>query len=161
MRIERATSADIDVIAALNEAIHARHRELAPSYFRLYSRDNVVVALREFFAEPETCAVLAWEGPKPIGYCLLKVIEREPNAWTEGFRRLLVDQISVEPNAQRQGIGTLLMQEACQFAREHHINEVTLEYWANNDAARAFYQALGFEPLTEKVWLKIHDNVEH
>jgi hypothetical protein len=31
------------------------------------------------------------------------------------------------------------------------------EYWANNDAAREFYKALGFAPLVEKVLLSLRE----
>jgi ribosomal protein S18 acetylase RimI-like enzyme len=155
MRIERATPEDAEVIARLSQSIHQLHCELSPEYFVSAVRSSVVSELRSMLSEAETCGLLAWEGDNPIGYCLLKVIGREPNAWTCGFRRLLVDQISVEPEWRRRGVGRLLMEAAFQFARDQGIEEVFLEYWSNNELARAFYASLGFSLMTEKVMLKV------
>jgi diamine N-acetyltransferase len=157
MRVQRATLADTEVIAQLKRSIHALHCQLAPEYFSSASHDAVVAALKPALSEKGSCCFIAWEGGLPIGYCLVKTIEREPNAWTTGFRRLLIDQLSVEPDCRRRGAGRLLMEAAYEFAREQGIHEITLEYWMDNDTARNFYDALGFVPLTEKVMLKIGD----
>jgi ribosomal protein S18 acetylase RimI-like enzyme len=153
MHVEPATSKDVELLAKLNATIHRLHRKLAPEYFVEAASE----AIRLWLDEESAHGLIAWEGSTPVGYCLLKIIEREPNAWTVGFRRLLVDQLSVEPEWRRRGAGTLLMDAACRFAREQQIDEVVLEYWSNNEMARAFYASLGFTPLTEKVLLKIRD----
>ena len=157
MRIEAATSEDAPVLAQLNEAIHRLHCQLAPGYFQGASRESVTAEFAKRIAEKDTHALIAWEDDKPIGYCVLKIVERKPNPWTCGFRRLSIEELSVEPEWRRRGIGTRLMEVAFQFAREQGIHEVTLEYWANNRAARAFYEALGFTSLTEKVLLDLAD----
>jgi ribosomal protein S18 acetylase RimI-like enzyme len=159
MRITRATAADAETIATLNESIHRLHCELAPDFFVSSSRETVVAGIKEALVEEGETGLIAWEGDTPIGYCMLKIFKREPNAWTRGFRRLLVDQLSVEPASRRRGVGTRLMEAAYEFARENEINEITLEYWANNDEAREFYQAIGFVPLTEKVLLTLPNQV--
>lgn len=159
MRIQTATSDDADLISRLNEAIQQFHCQLAPEHFKSPSHDSVTAELRSMLSEEGMSGLIAWEGDTPIGYCLLKIVEREPNAWTCGFRRLLVDQLSVEPEWRRRGVGTLLVEAACQFAREHNINEIVLEYWTNNDMARKFYASLGFAPMIEKVLLKIDEAV--
>jgi ribosomal protein S18 acetylase RimI-like enzyme len=158
MHITVATAEDAAVIAKLSETIHSLHCQLSPNYFQSASRETVVAELAKILVEKDTHALVAWENDAPIGYCVLKIIEREPNPWTCGFRRLLVDQLSVEAEWRRRGVGTRLMEAAFHFAREQEIQEVTLEYWANNDSAREFYKALGFAPLTEKVLINVADN---
>jgi ribosomal protein S18 acetylase RimI-like enzyme len=157
IQIRTATPDDAETIAQLNESIHRLHCDLAPDYFVSASRDAIVAGVKEGLAEEGEVGLIAWEGDTPVGYCILKVLDREPNTWTRGFRRLLIDQLSVEPGRRRRGVGRLLMETAYKFARDQEINEIMLEYWANNDAARSFYQSLGFTPLTEKVLLTLPD----
>jgi GNAT superfamily N-acetyltransferase len=113
--------------------------------------------LANLLSEDGTHAFIAWDDDAPVGYCLLKLVEREASPWTRGCRRLLVDQLSVEPEYRRQGVGTCLMEAAFNFARQQGIHELTLEYWSTNHAAREFYKVLGFIPRTEKVFLKLAD----
>ena len=155
MRIEPATSDDVATIAQLNVAIHDLHCQLAPDYFRAASPPAAAAELKELLADMDSRALIAWEEDVPVGYCVLKIVQREPNAWSAGFRRILVDALSVEPQWRRRGVGTRLMEAAFAFAREQGIRELMLEYWSNNAPAREFYKSMGFAPLTEKVLLTL------
>lgn len=157
MRITRATVDDADVLAHLNEAIHDLHCQISPAFFQRSPRTSVSTEFAKMLAEEDTCVFVAWDADTPVGYCVLKIIERAPNAWTRGFRRLLVDQLSVEPGYRRRGVGSRLMEASFEFAHERGIGEVTLEYWSTNVEAREFYKAMGFVPITEKVLLALPD----
>jgi diamine N-acetyltransferase len=155
MDVRLATVGDVELIARLNESIQQFHCELVPEYFRPASTHAVVAALRELLAEHDTFCFVAWIDEKPVGYCLFKVVERDASAWATGSRRLHIDQLSVDSNWRRRGVGTLIMKTTNEFALEHNINEVVLDYWSRNSIARAFYKSLGFMPHTERVLLKI------
>jgi GNAT superfamily N-acetyltransferase len=155
MHIHVANSDDLDVIVSLSKSVHELHCALAPGRFRSFERDAVKSEFAKVFADSNARVLIAWNDATPIGCCVVKIIERIPNAWTPGYRRLLVDQMAVEPNWQRKGVGTQLMNAVVEFAREEDIAEIILEYWSNNDGARQFYKALKFVPLTEKVLLRV------
>jgi ribosomal-protein-alanine N-acetyltransferase len=55
-----------------------------------------------------------------------------------------LENIVVAPSARRQGLGTHLLRELLNRARQQHALAVVLEVRASNDAARALYQACGF-----------------
>ena len=157
MRIEAATIESAAVIAKLNETVLQLHCELSPNDFQSATRESLTAELAKLLSEDGAHAFIAWDDNVPVGYCLLKFVEREPNPWTRGCRRLLVDQLSVGAEYRRRRVGTGLMEAAFNFARQQGIHEVTLEYWSTNHAARGFYKALGFVPRTEKVFLKLAD----
>ena len=97
-------------------AEHQRHNLTeAQAFFRL----QVLPRCRVWVAErsEQLCGMLALEAP-----------------W--------IRQFAVFPEAQRQGIGTLLLAQA----REVSANELRLFAFQRNDVARAFYARHGFVP---------------
>jgi ribosomal protein S18 acetylase RimI-like enzyme len=155
MRVEPATLDDAELLAQLNVSIQQFHCELIPEYFRPAAFDSVVAQLREMLSEPGAICFVAWIDEAPVGYCLAKEIERGPTAWSTAYRRLLVDQLSVNSQWRRRGIGTRLISQLTKFACERGIDELVLDYWSSNLVAKEFYQSLGFKPHTEQVLLKL------
>ena len=63
------------------------------------------------------------------------------------LRHVAMMGISVAPEAQRQGIGSALMQAVCDFAdRWMQVRRIELEVYVDNAAAIALYRKFGFEP---------------
>jgi diamine N-acetyltransferase len=159
LQIETASPDDVNVIVSLNASIHELHDRLAPDFFHSAARELVRAEFAKLFTETNTRVLIAWDNGTPVGYCVLKTIELEPNASTRGFRRLYVDQMAVEPDWRRKGVGTATHGSGNSILARTNISEVVLEYWSNNDAARQFYKALNFVPLTEKVILHVEMDI--
>ncbi|MEK6992631.1 GNAT family N-acetyltransferase [Paenibacillus sp. FSL K6-1566] len=60
-----------------------------------------------------------------------------------------VHQLSIIKEVQRKGLGTLLMDKVCEFALEHGIPKIDLDYWIDNEHAERFYQKQGFKKYRE------------
>ena len=60
--------------------------------------------------------------------------------------------ISVAESRQNSGCGTALMEEVFRLAAESGIHRIELDYWSNNEGAKAFYQKLGFKNNREYVY---------
>jgi len=60
--------------------------------------------------------------------------------------RGLVENLYVVPDRREEGIGTRLLEIAEAELREEGANVVMLDVLADNEAARAFYRAQGYEP---------------
>ena len=58
-----------------------------------------------------------------------------------------VDAIIVARHARRGNVGRKLMEGVASWAHDKGAQAVALEVYASNSSARAFYQALGFEPV--------------
>lgn len=62
-------------------------------------------------------------------------------------RRFLIDGIFVDPAAQGQGIGTILLRALCDEANVRGYRAVRLDVLSSNQRARALYLREGFEDL--------------
>lgn len=79
---------------------------------------------------------------EPLG---LLVIKQEFDYFTD-HPRAYVEILVVAEEAEGRGVGRALMSYAEQWGREHGCHEVVLDVFANNPAAIAFYERIGFAP---------------
>ena len=61
-----------------------------------------------------------------------------------GVERGHVADLAVVQDARRIGVGSALMRAGEAWARERGLPVLSLDLWATNERARAFYQALGY-----------------
>jgi [ribosomal protein S18]-alanine N-acetyltransferase len=121
IEIREAQWEDVDQVAALENASF-------PSPWR-----------REFF-ESELEAEgrfnrVARAGGRIVAYCFSMYF----------FEEMHVNKIAVAAAWRRRGVAKMLMDDAMAFARGRGVATVALEVRESNQAARAFYAALGFE----------------
>ena len=83
---------------------------------------------------PDTAALIACEGDRIAGFAIMEF----------GDERAHLVLRAVRPGQRRRGIGRALMRWLLASARTAGIESVHLELRASNEAARAFYRALGF-----------------
>ena len=77
------------------------------------------------------------------------MIRRRPeDAFCTARTFVYVDQLSVDPSYQRQGVGRELLEAVMGYAQESNIDDIEVETWAFNTAAQGFFGSLGFEPRT-------------
>ncbi|NHB76369.1 GNAT family N-acetyltransferase [Rhodobacter calidifons] len=143
--IRQATRDDAALIARLNVHVQAWH---AAHYPEAFFPDPDPAALTAWFADrltdPACTAFLA--GDPATGYALCTLQTREPSVLSPGYRRLMVDQIAVAPEARRQGQGRALLAAARRLARDLRAEEILLDTWDANADAHAFFRANGFRP---------------
>jgi len=70
-------------------------------------------------------------------------------------RFLVIDNIVVRKDSRRQGVGRLLLERAEQWALARGADMVELNVWEFNTGARLFYQALGYETASRKMWKQL------
>jgi GNAT superfamily N-acetyltransferase len=95
--------------------------------------------------EAAGCCVLVAEHPKAgvVGVAFGRIITN--NRYTPA-KAGLVDQVIVHPDHRRRGIGTRLLAGLCEFFATADIADLSLRYVVGNDAAAAFWAAMGFRP---------------
>ena len=96
------------------------------------------VFLRDQLADAETWTLLVAEGADgaPVGHAALMVVADEGH----------ITSVSVDPNHQRHGVGTLLVAALCRDARARDLTAMTLEVRTTNAAAISLYRRFGFAP---------------
>jgi GNAT superfamily N-acetyltransferase len=123
------------------------HAALAPGYFR--SGERTVEEWSSWLADAATVVLLA-ETPEgaPAGLAVVRVYDTPRSPTMVPRRRGHVETVVVAALHRRQGLGRRLMEEAAGWARRKGAVELVLTTWAGNVAADAFYERLGYQPLT-------------
>ena len=101
---------------------------------------------------------LAWEGGRIVGFAAMKRIDVET---------VELAGIIVLPSCAGRGVGTALVDEALRRGRDERYRTVIVRTETTNQAARAFYEARGFElgeitvervgDVSVQVWELSHD----
>ena len=63
-----------------------------------------------------------------------------------GVERGHVRDLAVIEDARQMGVGSALMKAGEAWARERRLPVLSLDVWATNERARAFYESLGYTP---------------
>lgn len=138
------------------EALLRMMRNLAEQEPGPYFFDEPAVreALRKFLASPDLGqSWVFFEGKTPVGYIVL----------TFGYsfeyhgRDSFIDELYIEPQYRRQGIGRRAMQFVEERARELGVNAIHLEVDQGNDRAAELYRRTGYldhSRFLRTKWLK-------
>ena len=153
MNIRKATTTDSLALSRLSRDVQSLHAQHHPNVFRMPDSDEFAVPFfEERLIDPATSIFIAEENGEVLGCILCKLIERPENPFTFAARTLLVDQISVRPEAQRRGIGAALMQQADLLAVELNVQRILLDSWDFNIKAHEFFESHGFRRFTFRFW---------
>ncbi|GIL14207.1 MAG: ribosomal-protein-alanine acetyltransferase [Chloroflexota bacterium] len=155
MHIRQAIAADADILAELNRDVQQLHADAAPHLFKQPDDLSPVAAdfLTRVLTDPDGFTFIAEDESGPVGYIYARLVQRPENAYNHAYRLLHIDQISVKPASRGRGYGRALMEAAYGVAREAGIQLVTLDTWAFNADALAFYAHLGFKPMVYRLQL--------
>lgn len=153
MNTRKATIADSLALSSLSGDVQRLHVQHRPNVFRMPDSDDYAVSFfNEVLADPTVSVFIAEDDERAVGYILCKLVERLENPFTFAARILLVDQISVRPEAHRLGVGTALMQQAERLASELNVQRIVLDSWDFNTKAHEFFEHRGFEKLVFRFW---------
>ena len=86
-------------------------------------------------AKPTSICIGAFEGAELVGYV---INSRYVDAWH-------VMNVAVDPERQRRGIATALLERLFELTHDDERRGYTLEVRVSNDAAIRLYEQLGFE----------------
>ncbi len=155
VNIRRATLADAELLAALNKDVQQLHADAYPSWFR--QPDNFAEIVADFetriLADANGFVFIVEAQQQAVGYIYAKVVTHPENAYTYARKLMLVDQIAVRPNDQRNGYGQMLMQVVRDEALAQGINRVVLDMYEFNSNAYRFYAKMGFERVSVRMAL--------
>lgn len=112
-------------------AVASMSRDLIEAGLGWQYRSNRV---RQLIDDPDTVALLARDGERMIGFAVM----------TFGEERAHLVLLAVEPASQRRGIARRMAHWLLESAATAGIASVHVELRAQNEAAYAFYRALGF-----------------
>jgi ribosomal protein S18 acetylase RimI-like enzyme len=156
MNIRQANSKDSLGLSSLSMDVQRLHAEHHPDIFKMPQSDEFAVAFfDEMLADSTTWIFIAENDEQSLGCILCKLIEREENPFTYASRYLLIDQISVRPQARGQGVGAALIRQAETCARELNVPRIQLDSWGFNTEAHAFFDKMGFKKFNYRFWRRV------
>ena len=143
--IRKANFSDIDDILKLLDLVHDVHVNIREDIFikgiTKYNKDELKVIIND----PKRPIYVYVTDNKLIGYIFL-IIEEETNASLVKRTEVYVDDLCVALEYQHQGIATILMDYAYDFAKSINAYAITLNVWNGNDQAYLLYEKLGYKP---------------
>ena len=156
MRIRRAVSNDNLILSALCADVQRLHAKHHPEIFKMPSDEKFAVEFfEEMLTDAKTFIYIAEDNGQALGYIVCQLTERPENPFTYLTRFLHIDQISVRPSAQGQGIGAALIKQAEITAKELEIKELRLDSWNFNTDAHVFFEKAGFQKYNHRFWRNI------
>jgi ribosomal protein S18 acetylase RimI-like enzyme len=87
---------------------------------------------------PDNYLFTAYDGDAAVGILWVMLQARSDGP------RLFIGDISVDPDARRQGYGRAIMTAAEDFARTHQATAIALNVFGQNVAAQELYRQLGY-----------------
>ena len=144
MEIRRATAADIGGIDKLLYQVNMVHHNGRPDLFKAGGRkytDEQLLALLADDTRP-VCAAVDEEG-HVLGYAF-SILQQHPddNILTD-IKTLYIDDLCVDEEIRGQHIGRQLYEYVKRYAKETGCYNLTLNVWADNKGALAFYEKVG------------------
>jgi GNAT superfamily N-acetyltransferase len=148
-----ATSADADLISALNADVQALHAAALPWWFKPVGPESFPPqAAAAVIASPANIVFIAEVDTVPVGYAYAEVVSRPETPWRYAYEMVYVHHIGVRSEHRRQGVGAALLDAVRTAAESRGITLVALDTWTFNEDARAFFRRQGFAPYNERLW---------
>ena len=157
MNIRKATQKDFEAIELLYREADLIAYELLPSFFKhpsefTRSRDELGKQIGDHLTE-----VFVAEDERGIVGLSVTVLQKTPTAF-EGFveRKFaeLVDLV-VSTQARREGIATVLISHAENWAKQSGAESIDLTVVEGNSGAEILYQKSGYIARSHRMWKKL------
>ena len=145
MYIRKAEPKDINRILELLSQVLEIHAALRPDIFisgtTKYSHNELESMLTE---KNRIIFVAVSEGDIVNGYAFCEIREQRNRDNQVPFSSIYIDDICVDEKAREQHIGQALFEQVRSEAEKLGCYEITLNVWEGNNAARRFYEKMGF-----------------
>ncbi|HEY3379676.1 MAG TPA: GNAT family N-acetyltransferase [Armatimonadota bacterium] len=159
--IRSATPEDFDGLRRVFRESDLQHSQALPQVFRapepgepLRSHGYLLEALQQ-----EHAVILVAEITTEIVGALHLSIRQAPDYWAFVPRQYAwIDNVVVAAQCRRRGIATALFTHAHQWAAERGVSQIELNVWNFNEDAIRFYESLGYETASRRMWMTMHQD---
>ena len=158
MVIRFAQERDIPGMIALLQQVGEVHHQIRPDLFRAGAQKYDVPALKKLLADASRPILIADQDGKVAGYafCILQETAGDPVLCDR--KVLYIDDLCVEENSRRMGIGQAIYHEILRYAKARRCYNVTLNVWTCNPGAQKFYESLGMKPQKIGMEMRLEEN---
>ncbi len=143
LTIRRARDSDLPAINKLLYEVHKVHSDARPDLFKAGAKKYTDEELRAIIAEDRTPVFVAEREGRVVGYafCIHQQYVHHNNM--TDIKTLYIDDLCVDEDARGAHIGQALYAYVLSYAKEQGCYNLTLNVWADNKGALAFYEKVG------------------
>lgn len=143
--IRLAEPRDLPAVNSLLRQVLKVHHDGRPDLFRPEGKKYSDQELLAIFSDPMTPVFVYESGGNVPGYAFC-VIQKQDSLNLEPITTLYIDDLCVDEQKRGKHIGTALFNYVKEYARQIGCHNITLHVWECNEAAKAFYEAMGMAP---------------
>ena len=148
MAVRRAEIKDIPRLEEILYQVHNVHASVRPDLFIKGKKKYTAEELEALIGSEDTIIFVCTDDTGVImGYAFCMDKTYEGNHSTNPDKMLYIDDLCVDEKFRGRHVGSILCEHVKKYASEEGYQRITLNVWEFNKSARAFYDALGFEPL--------------
>lgn len=144
--IRAGVASDAECLARLNAGVHAAHLRERPEFFRATDAGELGEWFRELLFKATTRCWIASVEEQAAGYLLMREHQRAATVFCRARHWHEIEQIGVETQFRRRGIGRALLERALAAAAATGARDVELASWSFNRDAHALFERCGFAP---------------
>ncbi len=149
LHVRPAEAGDLERLRALWRQVDALHAQIRPDFFAKGSQGRRSHEyLGAVLADPNQDLLVAARGGDVVGLVHLQLYDTPPSPLFASRRRAHVEDLVVDGDHRRRGIGTALLAAAERWARGKNAQQVVLTVWSGNDPGLAFYEAQHFATVS-------------
>jgi ribosomal protein S18 acetylase RimI-like enzyme len=152
MIIRKAKLTDIDRLSELLYEVHKLHARHRPDVFKKRKQKYTKKDLESVLTNELTPVWVAEEKKQVVGYLFGIYEEIKDHQSMTDRKTLYIDDLCVDKDFRKKGIGRQLYNYAKMVARTNGCYDITLNVWNLNPGAIAFYEKLGMQPM--KVYME-------
>ena len=152
IQVRRARSEDIPRILELLTQVCNVHNSGRPDIFRKdaqkYRADELELLIAD---DTRPIFVGVDEADRVLGYSFCVIIDYCGNNVIRDRRELYIDDLCVDEQIRGGGVGSTLFSYVKEYAKKIGCYHVTLNVWACNPDAMAFYESRGMKMLKKEM----------
>ena len=148
-----AAAADLPAVAALACEAQALHEAALPALYQPPEAAAAAIAadLARVRETPGARLLVAEADGAVVGYAHVEEQRAPASPYARASAALHLVAMVVDPARRSRGVGRALLGAVRGEARARGLDRVTLDVYAFNERARAFYEREGFAPLRARL----------
>jgi diamine N-acetyltransferase len=156
MNIRTAKPEDLEKIILLEKQIFYLHAESRSDWIDGGKIGFNTEYYKSIIEDPGKGTVfVAEENNKIIGHCIIVISEIKDHFLMKDMKNIIIEDLCVEKEYQKKGIGKKLFDEAINYGRKINANILELGVWEFNKNAVEFYEHLGMETRLRRMEYKL------
>ena len=153
MNIRSANTMDIEKIMELQTQVFEIHLKARPEWIK---KNPINYDYIKSIIESKNGKIfIVEENNKIIGHCIISIREIKNNVIFEDMTNIEIDEMCINEQFRKKGIGKKLFEEVKIYAKEINANYIELMVWDFNQNAMNFYEKMGMKTRIRRMEYKV------